>query len=101
MPGFGGPAGVANADAMANAGTNLVPGHQPPQIAQNQNNQFDLWQGRGPPAGLTPEAAQHAAAAARAIAEGNPAAAAAAAAAAAGGRPVRVVQFHVDLKVRA
>ena len=51
-------------------------------------------------AGVGPEAAAQLQAAVRAIREGDPArAAAAAAAAAAGGRPVRVVQFHVDLKL--
>lgn len=50
--------------------------------------------------GIRPEAAAQFHAALRAIREGDPArAAAAAAAAAAGGRPVRVVQFHVDLKL--
>ena len=83
--------------------------HQPNQplnrlpLAQapgNNNNGVDFWGQRGPPAGLSPAAAEHAAAAARAIAEGDPArAAAAAAAAAAGGRPVRVMQFHIDLKL--
>jgi hypothetical protein len=51
-------------------------------------------------AGVGPEAAAQVRAAIRAIRDGDPArAAAAAAAAAAGGRPVRVVQFHVDLKL--
>ena len=50
--------------------------------------------------GVGPEAAAQVRAAIRAIRDGDPArAAAAAAAAAAGGRPVRVVQFHVDLKL--
>ena len=50
--------------------------------------------------GVGPEAAAQVRAAIRAIRDGDPArAAAAAAAAAAGGRPVRVVQFQVDLKL--
>ena len=52
--------------------------------------------------GMGPDAAAAAAAAGRAMADGDPVAAAAnAAAAAAGGRPVHVMQIHVDLKLIA
>ena len=91
-------------DTRTNATTHARPGAWRPETGNGEGGaagQRERGDERGVQiAGVGPEAAAQIQAAVRAIREGDPArAAAAAAAAAAGGRPVRVVQFHVDLKL--